>query len=136
MSNQRQARPPITGKRFAIVCCEFASGRSPATSFIEELDARHYRELAVVESNLWLLANEGLTRNEQKFKHIKGDIYEVKGKEARIFMFFDPARNTWFLIDGFLKKRQTFPKGLLERIETMRAEFIQHRAQADPEEQG
>ncbi len=136
MSNNREALPPYTGTRFTIDLCQLASGRSPAQDFLQELNARHFRELAKIQSNLWLLANEGLLRNEQKFKHIKGDIYEVKGNEARIFMFFDPTRNTWFLIDGFLKKRETFPKGLLERIETLRAEFIQHRAQADPEEEG
>ena len=136
MSSKREAVPPYAGRRFTIDYCVFRSGRSPARDFLQDLNARHFRELAILQSNLWLLANEGLLRNEQKFKHIKGNIYEVKGNEARIFMFFDPTRNTWFLIDGFLKKRQTFPKGLLERIETMRAEFIQHRAQADPEEEG
>ena len=136
MSNNRKVVPPYSGARLTIDYVKLSSGRSPARDFFQELSDCHFRESAAIQSNLWLLANEGRLPNEQKFKHIKDGIYEVKGNEARIFMFFDPTRNTWFLIDGFLKKRQTFPKGLLERIETLRAEFIQHRAQADPEEEG
>ena len=124
MASDRHTLIPYTGRVYSLNFCFCRNGRSYAQEFIRTLRTLHPRELAIIESNFWLLANEGRISNPQKFKHLRNGLFEVKGDAARVFLYFYAPLNSWFLVDGFLKKRQTIPNSLLDRIERVRAEHL------------
>jgi hypothetical protein len=124
MASSRRTPIPYSGRVFSLDFCYTLTGRRYAEEFIETLRSDHPRELARLESNLWLLANEGRISNPQKFKHLHHGIFEVKGDAARVFLYFHDPLKLWFLVDGVLKKRSNIPRSIIDRVERLRAEHL------------
>jgi len=61
-----------------------SSGKMPARKFIEGMDIR---ERIRLETLLELMAENGRIQNIQKFRHLKGKIYEFKSDKNRTLCF-------------------------------------------------
>jgi hypothetical protein len=54
-------------------------------------------------------------------------LFELRGKEIRIFYVFVPGRAI-VLLDGEIKKRDDIPKRTLERVRRLQAEVVRRVA--------
>ena len=76
----------------AVVCALMVDGRCLAVDFIDGLPVRTQRHLM---ATLAMLADTGWRmRNEARFKHLRGDVYEVKehSSNVRLFCFLHAGR--------------------------------------------
>lgn len=103
---------------------ETEAGESPAWSFIRGLEGRDKVEaIALVK----LLEEQGnLLRRPQS--GVLGDgLFELRGKEVRIFYVFLPGR-TIVLLDGEIKKRDAIPRRTLDRMKSLQADVMRRAA--------
>lgn len=77
------------------------NGTCEAENFLNELSDKEKTKITPL---LHYTANNGLLRNEQKFKSIGDDIFEFKGFQSRVLCFFDKGRMI-ILSHGCIKKR-------------------------------
>jgi hypothetical protein len=90
---------------------EFHGTRVP--SFIGGLD----NDRAHDEANalIRLLGVRGNRLSEPRSKSLGDGLFELRGKEVRIFYTFRPGRRI-VLLDGMIKRRQDIPKEVLRRL--------------------
>jgi hypothetical protein len=98
-----------------------ANGKWLAEEFIDGLSDSDQRKMAALF--LWM-ANSGSIRNVEKFRKVSGDIYEFKSHQIRIGCF--QAGRTWFLTNGFIKKRGKWGRSELERANQVRVEHLEY----------
>mgnify|MGYP001024622502 CR=1 FL=1 len=60
------------------------NGKSECRKFIESLERKVQNKLMAVMGKL---ANSGIIRNTELFRHLSGKIYEIKASNIRIFCF-------------------------------------------------
>jgi hypothetical protein len=60
--------------------------------------------------------------NREAFRHEAGEIWAFKSFQTRVATY--RSGHTWFLLCGFLKKSDKWPKQELERAERIRREHI------------
>lgn len=66
---------------------------------------------------LKLISDSGLPRNVEKFRRLKGDIWEIKKERVRISCYYRFPEKRILLIHGFIKKSQKTPKREIEYAE-------------------
>ena len=91
----------------------------PAKDFIEELGAKDLRKVTALFQRL---ADQGQIRNREKFKKVEGKIFELKSFQIRIGCFQE--HRTWFLTNGFWKKRDSWPTSKVKLAKDIREEHL------------
>lgn len=111
----------VVGALRTIAYARDASGRAHAREFFEEECPPRDR----TRLDRWFekIAGHGeRVAKDGSFKHEAGSIYAFKSDQVRIAAF--RVGNTWYLTNGFLKKRAKWPTTQLERAERIRLEFM------------
>lgn len=87
-------------------------GRSPVQAFLEGLTGEDRVDgLALLK----LLAERGNTLRLPHSKPLGGELFELRGRQVRIFYAFRPGRRA-VLLDGVVKKREDIPPAVLQRV--------------------
>ena len=103
---------------------ETDAGDSPAWSFIRGLEGRDRVEaIALVK----LLEERGNLLRQPQSGALGDGLFELRGKEVRIFYVFMPGRAI-VLLDGEIKKRDAIPRRTLERMRSLQAALMRRAA--------
>jgi phage-related protein len=70
------------------------------------------------------LADHSTIPNRQKFRQVEGAVFEVKSHQIRISCY--RSEDVWYLLHGFVKKQDRWPKQEVERAVRLMRE---HQAQ-------
>jgi Gp49-like protein DUF891 len=109
------------GKKRTIAFAVDESGGMPAKAFLELLgknrQERHKRSLARARHLFQVMADHGEIKNKQKFKRVRDSVYAFKDDQLRVTAFQDG--NVWYLLTGFIKKRDRWPKREIDRANRM-----------------
>lgn len=101
-----------SGERWTVDAYESEAGDRPAWSFIAALEGRNRVEaFALVK----LLEEWGNTLRRPHSGALGGGLFELRGKEVRLFYVFRPGREA-VLLDGEIKKRNDAPRKTLTRL--------------------
>jgi hypothetical protein len=95
----------VEGKWGTIEYATKLNGRKPALDFLDSLKTGNKREQLRLVTLFDCMANEGKIPNPQKFKKLKGEIWEFKSKKCRVLCF--QQGNSWILTHGFKKQDRT-----------------------------
>ena len=110
------------GRCFAIAGIT-ANGNCLAKEFIEGLAETDKKKVVTL---LRRTADNGVPKNEEKFKHVKDKIFEFKSYQVRILCFFDEGKLI-ILTHGFTKKRDKTPSAEIERAHKLMEEYQRRR---------
>lgn len=92
---------------------------SPAKEFIDGLSLSDQAKLA----NLFRrTADLGEIVHREKFKQLRGEIWEFKAHQIRVLCFRDG--NAWVLTHGFIKKRDNVRTSEIDRADDIRDEDL------------
>jgi phage-related protein len=117
---------PPSRRRWTVDAYATGSGETPARTFIQGLDGRNKVEaIALVK----LLEDQGNLLRRPQSGALGDGLFELRGKEIRIFYVFVPGRAI-VLLDGEIKKRDDIPKRTLERMRRFQAEVMRQVARA------
>ena len=95
-------------------------GNQPAWAFIQGLEARDRVEaIALVK----LLEEQGNRLRRPQSGALGDGLFELRGKQARLFYAFLPGR-VIVLLDGEIKKRNDIPVRTLERMRVLQADVM------------
>lgn len=98
--------------------CLCQHGARPAWEFIRAQAGRNRTEaIALVK----LLEQQGNRLRRPQSGALGDGLFELRGKEVRLFYMFLPERVA-VLLDGELKKRNDVPRRTLERVRAYQAE--------------
>jgi len=114
-----------TGPAATIAYAVDAKGDMPAKAFLDNSkgkDAPSPQELAGLQQAFKVMAKHGKIRNTEQFKKERGEIYGFKKYQARIAAF--RVGDTWFLTNGFKKKKDKWPERELDRANRIRDEHM------------
>ena len=67
-------------------------------------------------------------RNQEKFKRLEENLYELKAAQVRL-LFFIEGRSIIIVTNGFLKKAQKTPDAEMRRARTLRALYLEAKQQ-------
>jgi hypothetical protein len=102
---------------------ETQSGEKPVWAFIESLEGRNKVEaIALVK----LLEKRGNALRRPQSGALGEGLFELRGKEVRIFYMFLPGRAA-ILLDGEIKKRGDIPAKTLARVRGYQREVARHK---------
>jgi hypothetical protein len=104
---------------------ETEAGDKPAWSFIAGLEGRNRVEAVALVK---LLEERGNTLRRPHSGALGEGLFELRGKEVRLFYVFRPGRVV-VLLEGEIKKRDDIPKRTLARLRAYQRE-VARRAQA------
>jgi hypothetical protein len=105
----------VTNSPWLIEEYKTAGGRSLIRDFIEGLHERNKVEAVAL---IRLVEERGNTLRPPHSKSLGEGLYELRGKEVRIFYLFRPSRRI-VLLDGLVKKRQSIPAKDLEHARAL-----------------
>ena len=109
---------------------ETEQGERPVLSFLQGLQGRNQAEaLALVK----LLQERGNSLRRPQSGALGEGLFELRGKEVRIFYVFLPNRVA-VLLDGEVKKRDDIPVKTLERVRGYQKEVMRRRRGSRREE--
>ena len=103
-----------------------SNGSMPAKEFIESLSIS---EQAALASLFRRMADHGSFRNQERFKFIRGKIFEIKRHQLRVFCF--RRGNRWFLTNGYKKKRSRLDPNEIARAKRVMAEHLERKAEKE-----
>ena len=125
-------KKPIILFKGACFTVEYAiqtNGISESQEFIENLDVqKKVKILAIIKK----YANTGIIRSKEKFKKIKGDIWEFKQFQTRILMYHCD-HSCIALTHGFIKKSPKTPKNQIEKANRIIKEYDEIRKELSHE---
>jgi hypothetical protein len=102
---------------------ETEQGAKPALAFLQGLEGRNKTEaIALVR----LLQERGNSLHRPQSGTLGEGLFELRGKEVRIFYVFLPGRVA-VLLDGEIKKRDDIPKKTLERVRGYQREVVRRK---------
>lgn len=111
---------------------ETEMGAKPAWSFIEALEGRNKAEaIALVK----LLEEKGNALRRPHSGVLGQGLFELRGKEVRIFYMFLPNRVV-VLLEGEIKKRDDMPAKTLERVRGYQKEVARRKQAGRKQEKG
>jgi hypothetical protein len=114
-----------SGRRWTVDVYETQAGDRPAWSFIAGVEGRNRVEaIALVK----LLEERGNALRRPHSGALGDGLFELRGKEVRLFYVFRPGRRV-VLLDGEIKKRPDVPRRTLSRLRGYQKELA-HRAGA------
>jgi len=117
--SSKQLRLILSGDKFEIYGL-VVNGTCEAECFLNELSDK---EKAKITPLLDYTANNGLLRNEQKFKYIRDDIFEFKGFQSRLLCFFDKGRLI-ILSHGCIKKRNKLDPSEIKKARKRKEDYF------------
>jgi len=93
--------------------------RRAVSDFISALgDDRAFDEAAAL---IKLVRERGNALREPRSKSLGDGLFELRGKQVRIFYVFRPGRRI-VLLDGMVKKRDDIPRDPIQRFRQLRKE--------------
>ena len=99
-------------------------GEKPALAFIQALEGRDKVEaIALVK----LLEEQGNRLRRPQSGALGDGLFELRGKQVRLFYAFLPGRVA-MLLDGEIKKRDDIPARTFERVRRLQADLIRRAA--------
>ncbi len=102
---------------------ETEQGERPVLAFLQGLEGRNKAEsIALVQ----LLEDRGNTLRRPQSGALGDGLFELRGKEVRIFYVFLPNRVA-VLLDGEIKKRDDIPLKTLERVRGYQREVVRRK---------
>jgi hypothetical protein len=110
----------VAGTKLSIAFARDAQGRMPAHAFIETEAPR--ADLGKLFHSFEVMAERGRIDNVERFRHERGAIFAFKSGQIRLACFRDG--NTWYLTNGFVKKKSKWPRSELIRAERIRSEHL------------
>ena len=111
-------RRKASGARWTIDAYETDAGEAPAWSFIRRLEGRDRVEaIALVK----LLEEQGNLLRRPQSGALGDGLFELRGKQVRLFYVFLPGR-VIVLLSGEIKKRDDIPAGTLARMRALQTE--------------
>jgi hypothetical protein len=117
-------RRETPGPQWTIDAYETDEGNAPAWSFIRQLEGRDKVEaIALVK----LLEEQGSVLRRPQSGALGDGLFELRGKQVRLFYMFLPGRLI-VLLDGEIKKRDDIPPRTLARMRVLRAEVASRGA--------
>jgi phage-related protein len=96
------------------------NGKMPAKEFVEKLN---FKERVRLEALLEQMAERGIIKNKQKFKHLQGKVWEFKSGQHRVLCFQEGRK--WILTHGFQKKRDKTPRKEIRRAESIMEQHLE-----------
>jgi hypothetical protein len=102
---------------------ETEQGEKPALSFIQGLEGRNESEAVALVK---LLQERGNNLRRPQSGALGEGLFELRGKEVRIFYMFLPNRVA-VLLDGEIKKRDDIPVKALERVRGYQKEVARRK---------
>lgn len=87
------------------------TGNCPARDFFNNLEER---ERAKAQALFDLMAERLLCTNQEKFRQLRGPIWELKTTNSRFLCFFD-SKNRLVVANAFKKQRRKAPATELEQ---------------------
>jgi len=105
---------------------EFAvrhNGARPAEKFLEELDKKQLSRKRTKLFTLFQWQANGRNLGEQKFKHLKDDIFEFKSGQARVLCF--QKGNCWLITNGYIKKQDNCPPREIAKAKRIMQEHLE-----------
>ena len=111
-------QPPWTVDAF-----EAEQGDSPALSFLQGLEGRNESEAVALVK---LLHERGNSLRRPQSGALGEGLFELRGKEVRIFYMFLPNRVA-VLLDGEIKKRNDIPVKTLARVRGYQREVVRRK---------
>jgi hypothetical protein len=98
-----------------------AGGRGLIRDFIEGLNARNKVEaIALIK----LVEERGNALRSPHSKSLGDGLFELRGKEVRIFYLFQPNRRI-VLLDGLVKRRHSIPAKDLEHARALQRKVLE-----------
>ena len=119
MPNNADRAVVVTGATLTIEYAVGTNGSMPAKEFIDGLVESDQRKLAAL---LQTMADRGNVPNREQFKKVRGPIFEFKKHQTRVFCFRDG--HTWFLTNGYKKKRDRLDPSEVARAERVMGEHL------------
>jgi len=99
---------------------ETPSGEAPVMTLLNSLtDRRAVKEAAAL---LLQLRARGNTLREPRSKALGEGLYELRGRQVRLFYMFRPGRRIT-LLDGMVKKQDRIPADLMARLRRFQQEI-------------
>jgi len=98
-------------------------GEKPALSFLHDLEGRNESEAVALVK---LLEERGNSLRRPQSGALGEGLFELRGKEVRIFYMFLPNRVA-VLLDGEIKKRDQIPAKTLERVRGYQKEVVRRK---------
>jgi phage-related protein len=109
----------VSGSWGRVACAARANGSVPAKEFFDGLVRE---EQAKVLSLFHRMAEIGRITNTEQFRKVQGDVWEFKKFQIRFSCY--QVERTWFLLHGFRKKQDRWPR---REIDTALAILNEHR---------
>lgn len=104
----------VTKTPWTIDVYETEQGENPAWAFIQSLEGRDKAEAIALAR---LLEEQGNLLRRPHSGTLGEGLFELRGKQVRIFYTFLPKR-VIVLLDGMIKKQDAIPAKTLERMRT------------------
>src|SRR5579863_6449518 len=82
------------------------------------VDDRAFDEAAAL---IKLLQERGNLLREPRSKSLGGGLFELRGKQVRLFYMFRRERRA-VLLDGMIKKRDDIPRDVLDKLRRLQSE--------------
>jgi hypothetical protein len=112
-------------KPWTVDAYETEQGSKPAWDFMKDLEGRNKAEaIALVK----LLEDQGNALRRPQSGALGDGLFELRGKEVRLFYVFLPNRVS-VLLDGEIKKQDSIPPATLKRMREYQKE-VAKRGQA------
>jgi hypothetical protein len=109
----------VRGTSLTIEYAVRANGSMPARQFIEGLSKPDQRKLVALFQRM---ADRGNVPNREQFKQVRGDIFEFKKHQVRVFCF--RKRERWLLTNGYRKKKDPLDQNEVGRAEQIMTEHL------------
>lgn len=103
---------------------ETETGEKPAWRFVESLSGR---DKADVFALLKALREQGNALRRPHSGALDGGLFELRGKQVRLFYIFLPGR-TALVLDGEIKKRSDIPVATLTRMRKLQKDALRRYA--------
>ncbi len=101
------------------------AGDRPAVTFLGSLEGRDRTEAAAL---LNMLKDQGNALRRPNSASLDEGLFELRGKQVRIFYIFLPGRVA-LLLDGEIKKRNDIPPATLRRMRKLQKEALRRHAE-------
>lgn len=107
------------GKLFSIEFARLRNGSIPALEFLNDQKPQHRARILYLFK---LLGDHGRISNDEHFKKFRGDFWEFKNFQIRLFCYFRPGKRV-VVTHGFIKKKNATNQAEFDRAISIKAEY-------------
>ncbi|MCX7597688.1 MAG: type II toxin-antitoxin system RelE/ParE family toxin [Armatimonadetes bacterium] len=108
-------RPTLPGRCYTILVVEDNRGHCQVEEFIEDLSKQNRAEYKKLMARMERLAQHGDPRNEQLFRHLWDELWEIKTTKVRIICW--RAERILVLLEAFMKRTDHIPPQVQKRVD-------------------